>query len=60
MENEAITAGLRLKPRPFEDGWNIDKIQKDKITESLFGCWWILEIFPIKRLTYHDSESTTR
>jgi hypothetical protein len=60
MENEAITAGLRLKPRPYKDGWDIHKIQNDEIERSLVGGWWILEYMPFTRLTYHDFESTTR
>jgi hypothetical protein len=60
MENEAIAAGLRIIPRPFKDGWDINKIQNDEMKESLVGGWWILEYLPIKRLTYRDSESTSR
>jgi hypothetical protein len=30
------------------------------ITPSLHGIWWLLEILPLRRLTFEDSKSTTR
>ncbi|KAJ7671196.1 hypothetical protein B0H17DRAFT_898654, partial [Mycena rosella] len=52
MENEATSAGLRLKPRKAGE-WNISGVQ-EKPHESLRGFWRLIEYLPLKRLTYKD------
>ncbi|KAK7060117.1 hypothetical protein VNI00_000881 [Paramarasmius palmivorus] len=57
MATEASKAGLILTP--FALNW--DEVRKtDKINKSLTGFWYLLEILPIKRLTYRDKDQMTR
>ncbi|KAJ6570952.1 hypothetical protein DFH09DRAFT_916783, partial [Mycena vulgaris] len=61
MENEAKSAGLRLKPRPQTgDSWNISELEKGAVHESLKGFWRFMELWPLKRLTYKDDKAVTR
>ena len=55
MSFEAVSSGLRLQSPRVE--WPWDKLHEVK--ESLTYFWWICEWFPIKRLSYDDSDSTT-
>ena len=52
MSYEAINHGLRM--HPFEGTW-----KEREINESLTGFWRILELFPLKRLTYNSQNKTT-
>jgi hypothetical protein len=56
MGNEAIVAGLRLKPS--EVVWNWRALKNDPVSSSINWKCWPLEILPIKRLTYKDETST--
>lgn len=56
MVFEAAAHGLRMaefaRKRP--------KNETIEIKESLTGIWWLLELFPFKRLTYTREEHGTR
>ncbi|KIJ64266.1 hypothetical protein HYDPIDRAFT_90780 [Hydnomerulius pinastri MD-312] len=56
MRREAVEAGLSVKPT--EAVWKLDDLQR-KSVESLRSGWWLLEVFPIKRLVYHNSDDFT-
>ncbi|KAK7060115.1 hypothetical protein VNI00_000879 [Paramarasmius palmivorus] len=57
MTTEASKAGLLLTPF----AWRWDEIKKVKeVNESLTGLWRILEILPIKRLSYASKDGVTR
>jgi hypothetical protein len=57
MGNEAFIAGLRLRPTRFE--WDWDKLRGSKPKESLTLPWRLLEILPVRRLTYIKKASHT-
>ena len=57
MANEAAKAGLKLGLLGVE--WDWDRLQQSKPTESLGWVWWLLELWPFKRLTYLDKVDTT-
>ncbi|KAK7060123.1 hypothetical protein VNI00_000887 [Paramarasmius palmivorus] len=57
MTAEASKAGLLLTP--FALNWDDYRRGKD-VNESLTWIWRLLEILPIKRLTYQDKHQTTR
>ncbi|KAJ7715230.1 hypothetical protein B0H16DRAFT_1230379, partial [Mycena metata] len=59
MENEATSAGLRLRPRKSGGEWNWDELEKDKGYESLNAFWGLLELLTIRHLTYKDADGTT-
>ncbi|KAJ6526277.1 hypothetical protein DFH09DRAFT_995913 [Mycena vulgaris] len=60
MENEAASAGLRLRPRATSGGaWNMADLQKDDLHQSLAGIWWALEYCPLTRLSYKMAEDLT-
>ncbi|KAJ7140871.1 hypothetical protein C8R44DRAFT_603922, partial [Mycena epipterygia] len=52
MENEATSAGLRLRPRPTGGAWNLEDLREDEMHESLTGAWWALEHLPLTRLSF--------
>jgi hypothetical protein len=56
MGNEAIMAGLYLKPSRVE--WNWQALRDDPLTDSLNWKWGILELLPIRHLTYKDKTNT--
>jgi hypothetical protein len=57
MTTEASKAGLLLTPF----AWRWDEIKKAKdVNESLTGLWRMLEILPIKRLSYANKDGVTR
>ncbi|KAK7060127.1 hypothetical protein VNI00_000891 [Paramarasmius palmivorus] len=57
MTTEASKAGLSLTPF----AWNPENVTKGKdVNESLTGFWRLLEILPIKRLSYEDKQGVTR
>ncbi|KAF8878545.1 hypothetical protein BD779DRAFT_1447593 [Infundibulicybe gibba] len=56
MGNEAMMAGLDL--RPSRAIWNWETLRNDRPTGSLDFVWWILELFPFKRLSYTSGSST--
>jgi hypothetical protein len=61
MENEAASAGLRLKPRENGGRWKLEELREDHGHESLQGFWWwLMEHLPIKHLTYNDPHEATR
>ncbi|KAF9234108.1 hypothetical protein BU15DRAFT_53085 [Melanogaster broomeanus] len=56
MRSQAAAAGLHLKPADFQ--WTISDLEKP-ITPSLRWGWWFLELLPLKRLLYYNSERKT-
>ncbi|KAJ6570950.1 hypothetical protein DFH09DRAFT_916844, partial [Mycena vulgaris] len=60
MENEATSAGLRLRPRAAGGRWNMSELHQDDVHESLQGFWQLIEHIPLKRLTYKDPDGVTR
>ncbi|KAJ7463743.1 hypothetical protein FB451DRAFT_459560 [Mycena latifolia] len=60
MENEATSAGLRLKPRPSGGSWQMSELLKDNRHESLRGFWRFMEHLPLKRLTCKKLDEVTR
>ncbi|KAF9239482.1 hypothetical protein BU15DRAFT_46769, partial [Melanogaster broomeanus] len=57
MRSQAIAAGLDLEPADVM--WKIGDLEK-QITLSLKGGWWLLELFPFKRLLYCNSDKKSR
>ena len=62
MENEAESAGLRLRPRrETGGGWNLDELKQSRLYESVKGLWWPLaEYLPLKRLSFKTPNEVTR
>ncbi|KAJ7146836.1 hypothetical protein C8R44DRAFT_600241, partial [Mycena epipterygia] len=61
MENEATTAGLRLRPRTTGGAWNVEDLRtKDDVHESLTGAWRTLEYLPLTRLSFNTAHTVTR
>ncbi|KAJ7860188.1 hypothetical protein B0H13DRAFT_1639652, partial [Mycena leptocephala] len=60
MENEATSAGLRLRPRETGGAWNIEDLRRDAVNESLKGGWWALEYLPLTRLSFNTAQEVTR
>ncbi|KAJ6632380.1 hypothetical protein B0H10DRAFT_2159626 [Mycena sp. CBHHK59/15] len=62
METESTSAGLRLRPRKAKDAihWNWTQLRNEDAHESLSKFWWLIELLPIKRLSYRDADTTTR
>ncbi|KAF7366783.1 WD40 repeat-like protein [Mycena sanguinolenta] len=61
MENEATSAGLRLKPRADGGRWKTSDLKQCSTHESLKGFFWrLVEHLPLKRLTYQNHEELTR
>ncbi|KAG1750348.1 uncharacterized protein EDB91DRAFT_1046109, partial [Suillus paluster] len=59
MREEALEAGLLLHP-PKVAFRSVD-LKEPKITDSLTLPWWLLEVSPIRRLRYNNSnQHTTR
>ncbi|KAF8885150.1 hypothetical protein BD779DRAFT_1442656 [Infundibulicybe gibba] len=58
MGREAMMAGLDLLPS--KTVWDWDTLKRDRPTESLSLVWRILEIVPVKHLSYKDKNSTRR
>lgn len=56
MRSQAIAAGLELEPADVM--WKIDDLNK-RITDSLHIGWWPLELIPLKRLLYYNSDRHT-
>ncbi|KAG9312369.1 hypothetical protein JVU11DRAFT_6742 [Chiua virens] len=56
MRSQAIAAGLEMKPADVM--WKIDDLNK-LITPSLTVWWWPLEVLPLKRLLYYNSNRHT-
>lgn len=50
MMDEARKAGLNLKPHNKEVG------TYSEVTESLTGVWWLLEYFPLLRVSQQQEE----
>ncbi|KAJ7441244.1 hypothetical protein FB451DRAFT_1058209 [Mycena latifolia] len=59
MENEAASAGLRLRARPAGGAWNMADLQKDDLHESLTNGWKPLEYLPLTRLSYRTPDDLT-
>ncbi|KAF8507499.1 hypothetical protein JB92DRAFT_3084052 [Gautieria morchelliformis] len=55
MSSEAISSGLQMRPTKVDWDWK----NLGEVKESLTPVWRIFEWFPIKRLSYKDSSSTT-
>jgi hypothetical protein len=53
MSYEAIRCGLKMIP--YRGEW-----RRLKPSSSMTGLWKIVELMPIKRLTYRDAESVER
>ncbi|KAJ7512833.1 hypothetical protein B0H11DRAFT_1698006 [Mycena galericulata] len=60
MENEATSAGLRLKPRASGGAWKMSELGQDDVHESLRGFWRLIEHFPVKRLSFKNPTELTR
>ncbi|KAJ7146823.1 hypothetical protein C8R44DRAFT_598936 [Mycena epipterygia] len=61
MENEATSAGLRLRPRTTGGAWNVEDLRtKDDVHESLTGAWRALEYLPLTRLSFNTAHAVTR
>ncbi|KAJ6596221.1 hypothetical protein DFH09DRAFT_1024082, partial [Mycena vulgaris] len=60
MENEAASAGLRLRPRKTGGGWNWNDLRNDKTHESLNMFWRPIEVLPMTRLSFKDATDVTR
>jgi len=61
MENEAESAGLRLRPRETGGAWNLDELKQLGLHESLKGFWWSLaEYLPLKHLSFKTANAVTR
>ncbi|KAF8878539.1 hypothetical protein BD779DRAFT_1447603 [Infundibulicybe gibba] len=56
MGNEAMSAGLDLAPSGV--AWNWKELEVDRPTESLSFMWRILEVLPLKHLSYKDADTT--
>lgn len=56
MSYEATAVGLRLNP--FEEEWKL--IPEIEIHESLTGPWHVLEVLPLKHLTYSKQNKAKR
>ncbi|KAG8215129.1 hypothetical protein J3R82DRAFT_8591 [Butyriboletus roseoflavus] len=56
MRSQAITAGLEMMPADVM--WKIDDLNR-RITPSLNPVWWPLELLPLKRLLYYNSDRYT-
>ncbi|KAJ7686775.1 hypothetical protein B0H17DRAFT_939989, partial [Mycena rosella] len=59
MENEAASAGLRLRPRKTGGAWNWKDLRNDKTHESLTVLWRPVELLPVKRLSFKDAIDVT-
>ncbi|KAJ7683886.1 hypothetical protein B0H17DRAFT_1073503, partial [Mycena rosella] len=59
MENEAASAGLRLRPRKTGGAWNWKDLRNDKAYESLTVLWRPVELLPVKRLSFKDATDVT-
>ncbi|KAJ7135227.1 hypothetical protein C8R43DRAFT_1089511 [Mycena crocata] len=59
MENEAMSAGLRLRPRKTGGAWNWNDLRNDKTHESLNAVWRPVEVLPIKRLSFKNATDVT-
>ncbi len=55
MVFEAGALGLRTTPFERE----LDSTEQIEIKESLKSVWWLLELLPLKRLTYTRKEDGT-
>lgn len=55
MVYEAVGAGLRMD---LVKGWTEEQ-PPIEFHESLTGIWWLLEVLPIKRLTYKSRDGIT-
>ncbi|EMD32007.1 hypothetical protein CERSUDRAFT_99715 [Gelatoporia subvermispora B] len=54
MMYEASREGLRL------DDWILKQEAATNVRESLTGKWWLLELFPMKNLSYRTQQDTRR
>ncbi|KAJ7634991.1 hypothetical protein FB45DRAFT_977865 [Roridomyces roridus] len=59
MENEAISAGLRLRPRVAGGAWNMEHLQDDYLHESLTWVWKPLEYLPLTHLSFETADKST-
>ncbi|KAJ7469019.1 hypothetical protein FB451DRAFT_368484 [Mycena latifolia] len=59
MENEAASAGLRLRPRKTGGAWNWNDLRNDKTHESLKSLWRPMELLPLKRLSFKNATDVT-
>ena len=57
MGNEALRAGLRMKPSRVD--WEWKELQSRQFSDSLRSVWRIFEYLPFKRLSYDDSTKVT-
>ncbi|KAJ7455894.1 hypothetical protein FB451DRAFT_640172 [Mycena latifolia] len=60
MENEATSAGLRLRSRETGGGWNWQVLRDDKPHDSMSPGWSLVEKLPITRLSYKNADELTR
>jgi hypothetical protein len=61
MENEAESAGLRLRPRETGGAWNLEELKQLDLRESLKGFWWSMaEYLPLTHLSFKTADGLTR
>ncbi|KAI6037222.1 hypothetical protein BKA83DRAFT_4041173 [Pisolithus microcarpus] len=57
MRGEASAAGLLLKPSNLM--WKIDDLDKSITPSFGLDLWWTLEVLPLQRLRYNNTNQTT-
>lgn len=57
MREEAFDAGLRLNPPKI--AFRFEDLKEPNINDSLTLRWWLLELFPVRRLCYNNSNQHT-
>ncbi|KAG2078485.1 hypothetical protein BDR04DRAFT_1112672 [Suillus decipiens] len=58
MREEAVEAGLKLHPPRV--AFRYEDLKTPKINDSLTFGWWLLELLPVTRLRYNNSDEQTR
>ncbi|KAG2357750.1 hypothetical protein BDR07DRAFT_350634 [Suillus spraguei] len=58
MREEAVEAGLELHPPKV--AFRYEDLKTPKINDSLTPWWWPLELLPVTRLRYNNSDEQTR
>lgn len=56
MSYEAVQAGLMMSSF---DGSKFEGWDTFKVNRSMTGMWWMLEILPLRRLSYRDDKRST-
>ncbi|KAG2039085.1 hypothetical protein BDR03DRAFT_860761 [Suillus americanus] len=57
MREEALEAGLVLHPPKI--AFRFEDLKAPKMKDSLTLRWWLLELFPVRRLCYNNSDQHT-